>query len=625
MKARATPILLFLVLAGCSGGKLDTKDSDTQQDVRLVWPDTIRVQDLAHAELIPDGSDDWPDAPPTDLEDVQGPDLPDAPETDLEDVHEPDLNGPDLNGPDLNGPDLADVIGNDLPDLPDTTGPEIQDVPPVDLCIPQCAGKTCGPDGCGGDCGSCPADLTCSAEGTCQQKPEPCMEPGMDPGGALESYFVHPLVGACGVDDVVLGDEGPQPHTLGIVLWRLGKEADDAAVTWNLGAKTGFIPAPGNEVGSYQRGPQDAVEVPAVQVRGDEIGFWFQSEKWPHEGEIIPTVAHYDWTVQDDIRPWQIPGSELGYSFELQVPTASVSGTGAVYVTPVFAFRNVLSGKSFWWVSQAFDLRPPNAEGVIYDSCSTCTGLPIVVTTIADGMKFLRRAEGSTGFTQGTWTGYQWYGLRISRGKFTRALHALVAKTGPAAGYTTSPGDYQLIHFNFNPEVYAPQGQGQGQLGLSVRRLHIARYQAPVVSQLTVHAANAGPSTSMQVFFKTLESDFYSEDKSVWVPFSGGGGWIDVVVDLAKNAAYRGIITGIRIDPFDANEAFGIDDVCLGTGPGSCVLHWSFDGADAVKSPFFGWTLSGVGETWTDGSKWGGKGTDGDPYLHTDIDLDCGL
>ena len=35
-------------------------------------------------------------------------------------------------------------------------------------CVPDCYGKVCGPDGCGGSCGSCDAGLACTAEGNCQ-------------------------------------------------------------------------------------------------------------------------------------------------------------------------------------------------------------------------------------------------------------------------------------------------------------------------------------------------------------------------------------------------------------------------------------------------------------------------
>jgi hypothetical protein len=34
-------------------------------------------------------------------------------------------------------------------------------------CAPNCAGRMCGSDGCGGSCGSCPAGQACDTTGTC--------------------------------------------------------------------------------------------------------------------------------------------------------------------------------------------------------------------------------------------------------------------------------------------------------------------------------------------------------------------------------------------------------------------------------------------------------------------------
>jgi hypothetical protein len=45
--------------------------------------------------------------------------------------------------------------------------------PPPPPCVPACAGRDCGADGCGGQCGPCPAPATCSAQGQCLCDP-PC-------------------------------------------------------------------------------------------------------------------------------------------------------------------------------------------------------------------------------------------------------------------------------------------------------------------------------------------------------------------------------------------------------------------------------------------------------------------
>ena len=49
-------------------------------------------------------------------------------------------------------------------------------------CTPDCGGKTCGDDGCGGSCGTCAAGETCGAGGTCEGEP-----PGPDAGGGADS------------------------------------------------------------------------------------------------------------------------------------------------------------------------------------------------------------------------------------------------------------------------------------------------------------------------------------------------------------------------------------------------------------------------------------------------------
>jgi len=42
----------------------------------------------------------------------------------------------------------------------------------VVVCQPQCTGKQCGPDGCGGTCGTCPIGSQCNSQGTCVCVPD---------------------------------------------------------------------------------------------------------------------------------------------------------------------------------------------------------------------------------------------------------------------------------------------------------------------------------------------------------------------------------------------------------------------------------------------------------------------
>ncbi len=65
------------------------------------------------------------------------------------------------------------------------------------MCHPQCEGKTCGDDGCGGTCGTCGDDEMCSAEGQCiaESCEETTLEAFVTEKGDLVSY-VTPGIGA---------------------------------------------------------------------------------------------------------------------------------------------------------------------------------------------------------------------------------------------------------------------------------------------------------------------------------------------------------------------------------------------------------------------------------------------
>lgn len=70
------------------------------------------------------------------------------------------------------GTDAPPAIDGGPPDAPaieagvDAAMPPI-DAPGVDGCVPDCAGRVCGDDGCGGSCGDCLTGATCTAAGAC--------------------------------------------------------------------------------------------------------------------------------------------------------------------------------------------------------------------------------------------------------------------------------------------------------------------------------------------------------------------------------------------------------------------------------------------------------------------------
>jgi formylglycine-generating enzyme required for sulfatase activity len=95
--------------------------------------------------------------------------------------------------------DAADVPSDprDVPDLPETGEVEgdqaegsdlpevVADVTPPDVdhdpaCVPDCTGRACGDDGCGGSCGTCAASDACHLPGTCTAATGQCTNPSKD-------------------------------------------------------------------------------------------------------------------------------------------------------------------------------------------------------------------------------------------------------------------------------------------------------------------------------------------------------------------------------------------------------------------------------------------------------------
>ena len=71
----------------------------------------------------------------------------------------------------------TDALGVEDPGTPTDLGGATQDVAPADTgpgpdlgCKAKCAGKMCGPDGCGGQCGTCPEKQVCTV-GQCGVDP----------------------------------------------------------------------------------------------------------------------------------------------------------------------------------------------------------------------------------------------------------------------------------------------------------------------------------------------------------------------------------------------------------------------------------------------------------------------
>jgi hypothetical protein len=63
-------------------------------------------------------------------------------------------------------------------------------------CQPECQGKQCGDNGCGGSCGNCPSGLQCTPAGKCEQ---PCQPNCWTDSGQLKECGSNTCGGSCGV------------------------------------------------------------------------------------------------------------------------------------------------------------------------------------------------------------------------------------------------------------------------------------------------------------------------------------------------------------------------------------------------------------------------------------------
>ncbi|MEC9072628.1 MAG: agmatine deiminase family protein [Myxococcota bacterium] len=74
--------------------------------------------------------------------------------------------------PNCAGQDCGDDgCGGSCGTCPANTACSSQGLCEADACVPNCQGKDCGNDGCGGSCGSCDVDAICNTKGQCEAGP----------------------------------------------------------------------------------------------------------------------------------------------------------------------------------------------------------------------------------------------------------------------------------------------------------------------------------------------------------------------------------------------------------------------------------------------------------------------
>jgi len=291
--------------------------------------------------------------------------------------------------------------------------------------------------------------------------------------------FRQPEISLQEVDSCVIGAVEPQSERFLVRLGNYGPSTPLVQQAWDAGKFTRLqVPA------GCQRGLSSEPDTTAVQVFGREIGIWIDSDHpRPALGALLPITPASWW--QDlsraplpfnasDREPLREPNRELAIAFDLKVPTASREGAAEVYVTTNFLFRDTRSKQAFWLAASLFDPRGEARfpDTVHMDSWEAGTQLPILFSALNTKSRWLHPGPRSSLFTDQPFADYRSFEVRVSAAELQAALAALRKARPILAAVSLDPRDYQLTHFNINPEVFAPQGS-RGRLGVAIRDVRV--------------------------------------------------------------------------------------------------------------------------------------------------------
>jgi hypothetical protein len=269
----------------------------------------------------------------------------------------------------------------------------------------------------------------------------------------------------------VIGEVHPDSDRFYVRIGNYGKTTPIVSQAWDAGAFTG-LKAPAG----FQFGPMAAENSAAVQVHGREIGIWIDSDHpRPALSSLLPiTPAYWWWDYAKAPMPFAKEGVELSMSFEMKVPTASRDGEAQPYITVNFLFLDTLSQKQFWLAASLFDLRPESQfpDTVHFDGWEGGTQIPILYSALNKKSLWMHPGKGSALFTSQPFAEYRRYDVRVTAAELKIAIHAMQARFPETSAVSDNAADLRLIHFNLNPEVYAPKAS-RGRLGLALRDVRV--------------------------------------------------------------------------------------------------------------------------------------------------------
>jgi hypothetical protein len=190
---------------------------------------------------------------------------------------------------------------------------------------------------------------------------------------------------------------------------------------------------------------------------------------------LLPITPAYWWL--DDAKaplPFAKDGAELAMSFDLKVPMATREGEAQPYITMNFLFLDPRSQKQFWLAAALFDLRPESEfpDTVHFDGWEGGTQIPILYSALNRRSAWLHPGRDSALFTSQPFADYRRFDVRVTAAELQQAVRAMRTRFPATAVISEDPAAYRLVHFNLNPEVFAPPGS-RGTLGLALREIRV--------------------------------------------------------------------------------------------------------------------------------------------------------
>lgn len=269
----------------------------------------------------------------------------------------------------------------------------------------------------------------------------------------------------------VIGEVHPDSETFYVRLGNYGKTTPIVPQTWDASGFTGLkVPV------GFQFGTEAAENSTAVQVHGREVGIWIDSDHpQPALGSLLPiTPAFWWWDFAKAPAPFAKEGAELAMSFDMKVPTASREGEAQLYITANFLFLDTRSQKQFWLAATLFDMRPESQfpDTVHFDGWEGGTQIPILFSALNQTSRWMHPGPESAIFTSRPFSEYRRFDIRVNAAELKTAIAAMRAHFPATAIVSDQVADFRLIHFNLNPEVFAPKGS-RGRLGLTLRDIRV--------------------------------------------------------------------------------------------------------------------------------------------------------